>query len=195
MSPTAFGLSLQTTRPNEKQVAAMISARPQMSKEKLIKLKQYIESNSHISIEYAKGIDLYLSKLPKTEKKETPKLRPTTKWESAVTESDFDLMVANKLHQLKHSATTRNKEFNLTFADVKKLVKRKTCHYTGLKFDPSLNDYQLTIDRVDSNIGYVRGNVVACLNAVNAAKEHMLEREGAFFKGNPKLLLKMISKI
>ena len=58
MSPTAFGLSLQTTRPNEKQVAAMISARPQMSKEKLIKLKQYIEGNSHISIEYAKGIDL-----------------------------------------------------------------------------------------------------------------------------------------
>ncbi len=195
MSPTAFGLSLQVNKPNEKQVAAMLNTKSRMSKEKLIKLKEYIEGNNHISIEYSKVIDSYLAKLPKTEKKETLKLRPTTKWESAVTESDFDLMVANKLHQLKNSANIRNKEFNLTFADVKRLVKRKTCYYTGLKFDQSLNDYQLTIDRIDSNIGYVRGNVVACLNAVNAAKEHMLERDGAFFKGNSKLLMKMLSKI
>lgn len=195
MSPTAFGVFLQTNKPNEKQVATMITASPRMSKEKLIKLKQYIESSSHISKEYVKTIDSYLADMPETEKKETIKLRPTTKWESAVTESDFDLMVANKLHQLKNSANIRNKEFNLTFADVKRLVKRKTCYYTGLKFDQSLNDYQLTIDRIDSNIGYVRGNVVACLNAVNAAKEHMLEREGAFFKGNSKLLMKMLSKI
>ena len=186
---------MQTNRPNEKQVAAMLNVKPPMSKEKLIKLKEYIENSSHIPIDYARGIDSYLTKLPKTDKKSTPNLRPTTKWESTSTESDFDLMVANKLHQLKNSATVRNKEFNLTFADVKKLVKRKTCYYTGLKFDPNLNDYQLTIDRVDSNIGYVKGNVVACLSAVNAAKEHMLEREGAFFKGNPKLLMKMISKI
>ncbi len=196
MSPSAFALSLQANKPNEKQVASMISAKPQMSKEKLVKLKEYIESSNHISIEYAKGIDMYLSKQQKPDvTKETSKLRPTTKWESAVTESDFDLMVANKLHQLKHSATIRGKEFNLTFAEVKRLVKRKTCHYTGLKFDPSINDYQLTIDRVDSAKGYVSGNVVACLNVVNSVKEHLLEREGSFFKDNPKLLMRMLSKL
>jgi len=193
MSPTAFALSLQVNKPNEKQVAAMINAKPKMCKEKLIKLKEYIERSNHVSIEYTKEIDVYLSKLQKP--KETLKLRPTTKWESAVTESDFDLMVANKLHQLKHSATIRGKEFNLTFAEVKRLVKRKTCHYTGLKFDPSINDYQLTVDRVDSTKGYVSGNVVACLNVVNSMKEHLLEREGSFFKDNPKLLMKMLSKL
>lgn len=109
--------------------------------------------------------------------------------------SDLDLIVADKLKQMKASADKRNKEFNLTFTDVKRLLKRKTCYYTGLKFNPDDTNLGLTIDRIDNKLGYVKGNVVSCCNAVNSLKEHILERDGTFFQNNPKLLFKMISKL
>jgi len=119
-----------------------------------------------------------------------------TKQQSALesSESDFDLLVAGKLSQLKCSAERRGKEFDLTFNVVKRLMKRKTCYYTGLKFQASPN-LHLTIDRVDFTKGYVIGNVVACSNWANQMKNQLIEQEGSPLLGNPRLLKRFLNKL
>lgn len=109
-------------------------------------------------------------------------------------ESDFDLLVANKLHQLKDSAVRRGKDFDLTFNVVKKLLKKKTCHYTGLKFQAD-NNLHLTIDRIDSSKGYVIGNVVACSGWANQMKNQLIEQSDSPLVNNKKLLKKFLAKV
>lgn len=126
-----------------------------------------------------------------------PQIPPPKDYQEALTtsESDFDIMVASKMIQLKESATRRNKEFNLTLSDVKKLVKRRTCYYTGIKFDRSSELLKLTIDRIDNTKGYVKGNVVACCSEVNQIKELILERKTSPFLNNIKLLKKFVNSV
>lgn len=88
-----------------------------------------------------------------------------------VTEDDkpFDLVVGQKWVQLRTSALRRGKDFNLTFGDVKKLMSRKTCYYTGKPFTDQ-KMYTRTIDRLDPNQGYVKGNVFPVHHAANQIK-------------------------
>lgn len=101
-----------------------------------------------------------------------------------------DVSIAKKLIQLKESAASRNLEFNLTFATVKKLMLKKTCFYTGKRFsDPASGDspWLRTIDRVDNNRGYVNDNVVACCKMINAMKGSLsLTDIAMLFKGASK---------
>lgn len=88
----------------------------------------------------------------------------------------FQLEVTGKYYHLMKSASTRNKEFNLTRSDVRKLLERKTCFYTGLPFSTKDGSpYQRTIDRVNSKKGYVKGNVVACSKMANEFKNTLIE--------------------
>lgn len=94
-------------------------------------------------------------------------------------EEPFDLKVGRKWVQLRQSALRRGKEFDLTFSDVSRLLKRKTCAYTGLPFQNS--DMQnRTIDRLDPEKGYVKGNVYAVHNAANAIKSTFEGSDGNF---------------
>lgn len=86
-----------------------------------------------------------------------------------------DLLIAKKYQHLWKSAQRRGKEFSLTLSDVRSLVRRKTCFYTGVKFGEG--DLIKSIDRIDSSIGYVKGNVVACTRRINNIKEHLLESD------------------
>lgn len=90
-------------------------------------------------------------------------------------ELPFDLLVANKYKQLYNSASKRNKEFTLTLQDVRKLLKRKTCQYTGVKFGEG--DLCRSIDRFDSSVGYTKENCFAVTKRINDIKNHLLERE------------------
>ncbi len=105
-----------------------------------------------------------------------------------------DLDVAKKYLQLQKSAETRGKEFNLSFYDVKLLMKRKTCYYTGVRFTRDGNNAK-TVDRIDSSKGYVNGNVVACTHGINSLKEQLLEGDNAPFKGNVKVLKRFLNRI
>lgn len=91
----------------------------------------------------------------------------------------FDVVVSRKHLQLYKSAMSRGKEFNLTYSDVKRLLLRKKCAYTGVELTKSDGDTvrqtDRTIDRIDSTKGYVRGNVVAVSHAANQMKEMILE--------------------
>lgn len=92
-----------------------------------------------------------------------------------VNEELTDYAVAKKLIQLKQSADSRGIEFNLSFREVKKLMSAKICFYTRKKFGEDLD--ARSIDRVDSNLGYVGGNVVACTVDINRKKSNLTQDE------------------
>jgi hypothetical protein len=89
-------------------------------------------------------------------------------------ESVTDYDIAKKLVQLKQSATHRGLKFNLSFITVKRLLLAKTCFYTGVKFS---TEVERSVDRVDSTLGYVEGNVVPCTVAINTKKSNLTHDE------------------
>lgn len=85
---------------------------------------------------------------------------------------DFDTFVAMKYIQTKISASNRGIEFKLSLSQMAKILKRKTCFYTGIELDEV---HSLSLDRKDNKLGYVDGNVVACSKLVNNLKEQIIE--------------------
>jgi len=94
--------------------------------------------------------------------------------EKEVEAKPLDLKVGEKWVQLRKSALSRGKDFNLTFSDVKRLLSRKKCAYTGVAFEPK-GDNQRTIDRIDHTKGYVKGNVVPVTDLSNRVKNSLFE--------------------
>ena len=89
-----------------------------------------------------------------------------------------DLEIARKLIKISQSAQDRKLSFNLTFDTMKKLLSYKTCFYTGRTFAHGEKSiYARSIDRVNSSIGYVEGNVVACTVDINQKKSNLTFEE------------------
>ena len=106
---------------------------------------------------------------------ETPDTPVTTSTPTERPEELTDYIVAKKLIQLKQSADSRGIEFSLSFREVKKLMNAKICFYTKKKFGEDLD--ARSIDSVDSSIGYVDGNVVACTVDINRKKANLTHDE------------------
>lgn len=105
---------------------------------------------------------------------------------------EFELRVARKYKNLYNSASRRNIEFTLTLTDVRQLLKQKYCHFTGVPLlipegvAENTPEFQntLSIDRLDNEQGYVRGNVVACTYFINRLKGNMtLEQIQQLYRG------------
>jgi len=88
------------------------------------------------------------------------------------TGSVSDLEVAKKMLKIYQSAVDRKLEYNLSFETVKKLMSHKTCYYTGREFEQE-GTYSMSFDRVDSNKGYIEGNVVSCTVDINGKKSNL----------------------
>lgn len=82
-------------------------------------------------------------------------------------EEDFTLI--KKYQNKVHSSRDRKIPFLLTFAQYKRLLSRKTCYYSGVRFG-TVPSMKLTLDRIDANIGYTVANTVPCLDVINQAK-------------------------
>jgi hypothetical protein len=74
-----------------------------------------------------------------------------------------------KYMEIYKDARRRGKEFNLDFESVSAMITGN-CHYCGI-------DGQLGLDRIDSDKGYIEGNVVSCCKTCNFAKRTMTEQE------------------
>jgi hypothetical protein len=83
-----------------------------------------------------------------------------------------DLEVAKKLINIHQSAMDRKIEFNLSFEYVKKMLEYKTCYYTNVPFTDDGPNAR-SFDRIDSDKGYVEGNVVACTVDINGKKSNL----------------------
>jgi hypothetical protein len=83
-----------------------------------------------------------------------------------------DVEVAKKLINIFQSSQDRKLEFNLSFEYVKKLLEYKTCYYTNIPFTED-GTFARSFDRVDSDKGYIEGNVVACTIDINGKKANL----------------------
>lgn len=102
-------------------------------------------------------------------------------------------VLLKRLH-LCLSAEKRNLEFDLNDEDVRSLLERKTCYYTGAKFNNTNPNFKRTIDRIDCSKGYIKGNVVACTHNINQIKNLILE-DGGEFKLTLKQLQMFVNKL
>jgi hypothetical protein len=99
------------------------------------------------------------------------KRKPFTKHKKEKT-GISDLDVAKKMLKIFQSAVDRNLEFDLSFETVKSLLLYPSCFYTGKKFEDE-GPFGRSFDRIDSNLGYVEGNVVACTVDINQKKANL----------------------
>lgn len=78
------------------------------------------------------------------------------------------LKYRNKINNAKE----RNIEWKLSFGQFKKILRSRKCAYTGVKFDLSdeKSPHYITLDRINSSVGYIPGNVVACTHIANKLK-------------------------
>lgn len=102
-----------------------------------------------------------------------------------------DKQVFAKYDQINSNAHRRGLEFDLGYTSVKNLLRAKKCYYTGVKFDNKIKGMARTVDRIDPNKGYIKGNVVACCAGFNELKNE-IEHTG---KGGVKAMIKALDKI
>jgi hypothetical protein len=78
------------------------------------------------------------------------------------------------LRQLaKQRAIKKNVPFDISIEDVEEIISEMKCFYLGVplkKNQGKLTHDSLTLDRVIPNLGYVKGNVVACSHRANTIK-------------------------
>lgn len=89
--------------------------------------------------------------------------------------SELDLKIAHKLVGLSHRCKDKDIEFDLTFSFLKNKYSRKTCEYTGLRFDN--NNNKRSLERINSNKGYTEDNVLIVIERINQAKSDFTEKE------------------
>lgn len=109
---------------------------------------------------------------------------------SSAKRDEHSMFVCRKYLSLDRSASKRGLDFTLSVADLEAMLRNPTCHFTGeplVHFFHNPEDVEkglvelpsnyLTIDRLDSDKGYVKGNVVLCGKAINEMKDRMSNDE------------------
>tara|TARA_Y100001970_G_C13483638_1_gene485594 strand:- start:64 stop:444 length:381 start_codon:yes stop_codon:yes gene_type:complete len=95
-----------------------------------------------------------------------------------------NIMFGRAVSNARNRALKKNIPFDLTRDDVMKMFDDQDgrCYYSGLKLNVVKADasrthdpFKMSLDCVDPNLGYVKGNVVWCAYCVNALKLKMSE--------------------
>lgn len=104
-------------------------------------------------------------------------------------------LAALYLYKVKSSAE-RGIDFTLTLNDLKKIISKKTCYFTGRRFvNDSASIDKITLDRLDNSLGYTRENTVACCYWVNQMKNELFENPRRPYKVSAKDLGKLVNKM
>jgi len=113
-------------------------------------------------------------------------------------EKPTDLDVAAKFMSLNSNAINRGKEFSLSLVDVRRLLTKKRCEYTGVELTKAssalANGTDRTIDRLDPNLGYIPGNVFAVSHQANSLKNVFFEADSEH-KTTIEFMYEMTSRI
>lgn len=120
-------------------------------------------------------------------------------------DSNFERWVA-KFYLNKHkNAFSRGIEFSINLISLRNVLKAKRCYWTGIELThpPLTNSGEyppgykkrpsdVTIERIDSRKGYVKGNVVACSQYANSLKSVFENDQNDY---QPKHFYKMADKM
>lgn len=90
-----------------------------------------------------------------------------------------DAWVAQKYTAKQLDCANRGIKMELTFSQMKRLLKRKYCYYSGVELKEN-TCHRVTLDRKDCTKGYTVENTVACSFAVNQFKNSMTESKDLF---------------
>ena len=80
-----------------------------------------------------------------------------------------DARIARKYLSKMSNAKEKGIIFTLNLVSFRNIMRAKKCYFTGLP----LTCDTISIDRVDCNKGYVKGNVVACHTSFNSLKGNL----------------------
>ena len=88
---------------------------------------------------------------------------------------DFELFVADYYKRKMESCKSRGIEFKLNLVSVRNLLRTRKCPYTGLtltvgRAGKAALSSDITIDRIDNSLPYVKGNVMAISHKANNLK-------------------------
>ena len=80
--------------------------------------------------------------------------------------------IKRALKDAKYRSKKKGIKFSLDFDYLRDLFKEQNakCFYSGLSFDPRNKLKAMSLDRINSSKGYIKGNVVWCLAEVNFFK-------------------------
>jgi len=87
-----------------------------------------------------------------------------------------DKQLVKRFNATVQSAKHRNIDFDMSLKELRRLMNRKTCHFTKVKFKPE-GQLKMSLDRLDNTKGYIDGNVVACTVAINGLKANATLKE------------------
>lgn len=178
----------------EQQLNYSTFLKTQLTADEVLSLEKYLNLrlNEFITITLPHGIkgikQLYLKCINLLEEGKFIYLKPNNKYSVNSNFEDIedtfsnqvkeDLAICLKYSQLYNSALNRGLTFDLSLYDIKKLLKRKYCAYTGIELTNNGQTTcrtQRTIERIDSKKGYVKGNVIAVSFVANQLKNIILE--------------------
>ena len=85
-----------------------------------------------------------------------------------------DVNIARKFITKYKDAKARGLEFDISLVSFKNMMKSKKCAISGMLLTDSNRDparfSDRTVDRIDSNKGYVKGNVMCVCSGINKFK-------------------------
>ena len=102
-----------------------------------------------------------------------------------------DVEIARRYLNKVSDCSKRKMDFDLPFSVFKRIMNTQKCYYTGTVLDNTMGPFGVTIDRVDCKVGYVVGNVVACANFANSAKNDIFENSGFGVEHTKKMIAKI----
>ena len=84
--------------------------------------------------------------------------------------------LAELLTRKIQSCKDRKIKFTLTLTEYERLMKTRKCYYTDVLMngDPK-SPHRVTLDRINPDLPYQKGNVVACSTVANAGKNDLFE--------------------
>lgn len=87
--------------------------------------------------------------------------------------------IKHKLLQAKNRINKKGLEFNITVEDIEKLliIQNNRCIYSNIIFNPENTNYSMSIDRINSNLGYTIDNVQLICSIINKMKNNLKEEE------------------
>jgi len=101
-------------------------------------------------------------------------------------EKNPDILFKRALSNAKKRALKRNSKFDIDLEYIKDIFENQSgkCYYSGIPLriirdeSSGIHDhYKMTLDCLDSNLGYSRGNVVWCIYCINSFKLNMPKEE------------------